>query len=335
MPTITDPAPAKVRAELEKLRARLDETIPAKRLDENLLIATWNLRAFGGLTDKWTASTGDTPKRDLRSVRSIAEIISRFDVIAIQEVRGDIKALRNLLRVLGDQWSFTLTDVCKGKDGNDERMAFLFDTRRVRLSGLACELVLPPEWQGTALGPAATVRQFARTPYAVSFLSAGADYRQTFILVTLHVLFGKKAADRVGELDATARWLADWARDLKGFDQNLVCLGDFNIDRAGDPNYEAFVSTGLRPPKELEGLPRTIFDGEEGPKNFFDQIAWFNGEQGDHVKVPQLSLRYSGRASNFDFTKDLRASLTLEELSWKISDHYPLWCEFLVRDLPA
>jgi endonuclease/exonuclease/phosphatase family metal-dependent hydrolase len=326
VPTITDPAPATVRAELDKLHARLDDTIPAKRLDENLLIGTWNLRAFGGLTDRWTAGADDTPKRDFRSIRSIAEVVSRFDVVAIQEVRGDIKALRALLRVLGDQWAFTLTDVTKGKDGNDERMAFLFDTRRLRLSGLACELVLPPEWGGTAIGPAASMRQFARTPYAVSFLSTGGGYRQTFILVTLHVIYGDKPDDRIGELSAIAQWLAAWAKDLKGFDQNLVCLGDFNIDRMGDPNYEAFASTGLRPPHELEGLPRTIFDS--GTDKYFDQVAWFTGEH----DVPALALHYSGRAANFDFTQDVQTSLTREELSWKISDHYPLWCEFLVRD---
>ena len=73
----------------------------------------------------------------------VAEILSRFDVIAIQEVRGNIKALRWIMRFLGSHWSFLMTDVTRGDRGNQERMAFLFDTRRVQLSGLACELVLP------------------------------------------------------------------------------------------------------------------------------------------------------------------------------------------------
>jgi hypothetical protein len=47
MRSITDPAPEKIRVELHHLRARLDDTIRPKRVDENLLIATWNLRAFG------------------------------------------------------------------------------------------------------------------------------------------------------------------------------------------------------------------------------------------------------------------------------------------------
>jgi hypothetical protein len=36
-----------------------------------------------------------------------------------------------------------LTDVTKGAQGNDERLAFLYDPRRVKPSGRACELLLP------------------------------------------------------------------------------------------------------------------------------------------------------------------------------------------------
>ena len=100
-----------VAAELAGLRAALDQAIPPKALDFNLLIATWNIRSFGNLTEKWHAETNDSPKRDLNALLSIAEIISRFDVIALQEVRGNIKALRHMLKVLGPDWSFTLTDV--------------------------------------------------------------------------------------------------------------------------------------------------------------------------------------------------------------------------------
>jgi len=71
------------------------------------------------------------------------EIISRFDVIALQEVKSNIRALRDTMKVLGNHWGLILTDVTRGDAGNGERMAYLFDTRRVQLSGLACELVVP------------------------------------------------------------------------------------------------------------------------------------------------------------------------------------------------
>ena len=127
------------------LRASLNRTVPAKQANQNLLIATWNLHAFASLNRVWTAGTKDTPKRDLRGLLAIGEILRRFDVVALQEVRGDLRALRDLLRWLGADWAFLMTDVTLGASGNGERMAFLFDTRRVKPSGLACELLIRPE----------------------------------------------------------------------------------------------------------------------------------------------------------------------------------------------
>ncbi|MCA9976427.1 MAG: endonuclease/exonuclease/phosphatase family protein [Anaerolineales bacterium] len=323
MPRITDAPPDEIIAELTQLRAALDRDIPAKALDRNLLIATWNIRAFGDLTEKWQSEPDDTPKRDLHALRCIAEIISRFDVIAIQEVRANIKSLRHMLKYLGKNWGLILTDVTKGSPGNGERLAFVFDRRRVNLSGLASELVVPLE-QLNQIGPDALDKQFARTPYAVSFLSEG----KTFILVTLHVLYGKQAKERVPELKAIAEWLADWAKDINNWDHNLIALGDFNIDRQGDALYDAFVSTGLFIPDDMHHVPRTIFSDAEKPK-FYDQIAWFTEEGG----VPALSLKYI-RGGGFDFTQTALKTLNLTDvqLSWRISDHYPLWVEFAIRE---
>ena len=86
MPQITDAPPVRVQQDLDALAAQLDADIPGKRAD-NLLIATWNIRSFASLTRKWTATSGESPKRDLRGLRAIIEILSRFDVIAIQEVK--------------------------------------------------------------------------------------------------------------------------------------------------------------------------------------------------------------------------------------------------------
>ena len=288
-PVTNEPPPAEVSAiDLTRLRSALDDAenggIPAKALDRNLLIATWNVRAFGDLTEKWESSEEDTPKRDLHSLLSIAEIVARFDVVALQEVKDNLKALRHLLKALGTSWGLSLTDVTEGAPGNGERMAFLFDTRRVVPSGLACEIVVPQE-QLDRIEPGALTRQFARTPYAVSFRSG----TKTFILVTLHVLYGEREEERLPELKAIAEWLAGWARDINGWDHNLIALGDFNIDRRGDALHDAFVSTGLDIPEDLQAVPRTIFDDPGKPhlNKFYDQIAWFMGKNG----LPALSLR--------------------------------------------
>jgi hypothetical protein len=108
----------------------------AKALDRNLLITTWNIRAFGDLIEKWESDEEDTPKRNLHSLLSIAEIVSRLDVVAVQEARENLKLLRHLLKVFGPNWGLSLTDVTEGSPGNGERKTFLFDTRRVVPPGL-------------------------------------------------------------------------------------------------------------------------------------------------------------------------------------------------------
>ena len=111
-----------------------------------------------------------------------------------------------MMSFLGPNWAFLMTDITLGAAGNDESMAFLFDSTRLQPSGLACELVVPPEWLDE-IEPDALKHQFVRTPYAVSFRRKDA----TFILVTLHVDYGDSSTDRIPELKGIARWMADSA----------------------------------------------------------------------------------------------------------------------------
>ncbi|MDO4790760.1 MAG: endonuclease/exonuclease/phosphatase family protein [Porphyromonas sp.] len=318
MATILEIPPQEVQENLNILKRDLDEKIPSKKLDRNLLIASWNIRGFGNLTREWMSTEKDNPKRDLHSVLCIAEILRRFDVIAVQEVKANIRALRDTLKVLGPEWSMILTDVNKGDAGNGERMAYLFDTRRVNLSGLAGELVVPDQWR-TGSKENVMVEQFVRTPYAVSFRSKN----QTFILVTLHVIYGKKSKDRLGELKGIAQWLSSWAKNVNAYHQNLIVLGDFNIDARGDLLDKTFLSEGLYVPEALQNkeVTRSIFDETK----FYDQIAWFNGKNGE----PRLSLEFM-QGGNYDFVPTAlnNRGLTKQKLSFMISDHYPLWAEF-------
>ncbi len=320
MATIHDNPPAAVQADLNSLRAALDAEIPAKTAN-NLLISSWNIRSFSSLTRKWTASGSDSPKRDLRGLRAIIDILSRFDVIAIQEVKGNLRALRDTLSFLGEDWAFLMTDVNIDNAGNNERLAFLFQRSRVHPSGLAAEIVIPPEQLGDS-NPNVLREQFVRPPYAVSFQRGDT----TFILVTLHVIFGGGEEDRLSELQGVADWMADWARRSSRFHHNLLTLGDFNIDREGSAGHDAFTSTGLTVPDVLINQRRTIFDdlGDPDDNAFYDQIAWFS--TGNDALL-NMDLRQGG---SFDFMPHVYSGLNLSRISisFRVSDHYPLWVEF-------
>jgi hypothetical protein len=328
VPAITDPPPADVEAEVDAYKAALAAVVPPKRGD-NLLIGTWNVRAFNRLTSEWRSTTGDSPVRDLSNVLSIVETLRRFDVVAVQEVGSTAEGLLAALTALGEGWAFLVTDVTLGEAGNHERLAFVFDRERLRPSGLACELVVAPEDFGVSTGVLG--RQFARTPYGVSFVREP----NVFTLVTLHVVYGNAPGDRVGELRKIAEWLADWATTGDEWGENVIALGDFNIDRQVDENgdvdelYKAFTETGLKPPDNLNHVPRTIFDDPDpnapaDRRHYYDQIAWFTGQPGG---PPALSLDYRN-SGMFDFTQDLIPAGTEQELSFRMSDHFPLWVEF-------
>lgn len=317
--------PPPIKDEMEALSTALDGVIPAKRAaSRNLIIGTWNIKAFASLSEKWTAADDDSPKRDFRALWLITELVSRFDVIAIQEIKGDLLALRTMIKTLGNGWNFLMTDVTRGDAGNNERLGFIFDAGRVQLSGLAGELVVPDDWE-RVIPSGALQRQFARTPYAVSFRAG----RETFVLVTLHVDYGRSASDRVPELRGIAEWLDSWAGQMDSYGQNLIALGDFNIDRHNDGLWQAFTSTGLTVPDPLHAVKRSIFakDGETTLSKYYDQIAWF--ETGRRRK---LNLEFSN-AGGFDFVPFLYSEREMPKssLQHRLSDHYPLWVEFYCR----
>lgn len=309
------PVPSTVAGDVRRVRAALDAQVPAKT-GTNLLIGTWNLRAFGGLAPTWHSARGDSPQRDWHALSCIAEVVRRFDVTAVQEARRDTTALFALLRLLGGRFKVIASDVTEGGPGNGERLAFLYDAERVQPSGLVGELVLPADTRGR-------VDQFARTPYAAGFVRA----RVEFVLTTVHVLWGKAPADRIGELTAFATWMRRWADRPDDWNRNLMVLGDFNLDRIGDPLFDAFVSTGLWPPAQLDTVPRTIF-GNDRNRHFYDQIAWFSDPARPDAPSLLDGLTSTGRGGTFDFLPHALRNLTKVQVSWRLSDHYPLWLEF-------
>jgi endonuclease/exonuclease/phosphatase family metal-dependent hydrolase len=312
---ITDPIPEEVQKNLAELREELDKAIPiTDTLDRNLIIATWNVRSFGDLTKKWASDDSDKVERDYHSLHCITEIVSRFNVVAFQEVRANLRALRYMLKLLGPNWGLLLTDVNLGARGNWERLAFVFDRRKLELSGLACEIVVPPEYiEKEKIKPDELGRQFARTPYAVAFKTLGMPDKpesvKTFILVTVHVIWGDKVGPRTKEIKAFAQWLSNWANYIHAWDHNLITLGDFNIDKPTSKRFKAFTSTGLSIPEDLKKAKRTI--DTDPTEALYDQIAWFTGEHGN----PALTLKYI-KGGSFDFTKVAlkNRGLTPEEL---------------------
>ena len=315
--------PDAVIAEMRTYSDYLDTVIPPKRnIERNILIATWNIAHFRSLTRRWNSAANDSPRRDYRCLWAITEILSRFDVIAVQEVGADFTALRSAMEVLGPNWSFLMTDRNEGASGNNEHMAFIFDTTRISLSGLAGELVVPDEADEFGFDSGSFKRQFARNPYAVSFRTRDT----TFVLVTAHVDYGDETLERLPELRGIAQWMQSWAAREHRFHHNMMVLGDFNLERSKSELYEAFVSTGLEVPFFLQSHPRTIYARGSDPEasSYHDQIAWFS--QGDAALIG-LEVTKGGIVEIWNRLL-LDLGLSKQSFAFRISDHNPLWLEF-------
>ena len=278
---------ARVAGRLEALRNTLrnhpdgpQRSVPNKNATDTLLLATWNLKEFEG---------GQNDKRTAESYWYIAEIISHFDLIAIQEVGAHLGALNKLQARLGRTWKFVVSDVTEGSAGNQERLAFLFDRRKIRFSGVAGEIVIPPiqDKKGKTIAPA---NQLARTPNIVSFEAGW--FR--FMLSTVHIIWGEGVEEhptRVAEIEALAKFLKDRSEDEAAWSQNLILLGDFNIFSADPANaaFNAIIQNGFQIPQALRNIPPS----NVGKKpRFYDQIA---------LKVRQNHLAPTGRGGVFDY----------------------------------
>lgn len=125
--------PSDVAQELANLSDVLDHQIPSKKLDRNLIVASWNIRELGRSNGKWATTSSDSPKRNRGDIYLIAEILSRFDIVAVQEVQDNLSALREVMKCLGSDWAFHVTDVTEGGAADRERLAYIYPSAPLRL----------------------------------------------------------------------------------------------------------------------------------------------------------------------------------------------------------
>lgn len=311
-------------------KAIVEQNVPHKTLGGDVLIASWNIREF---------DSGKYGQRVIDAYYFIAEILSHFDLIAIQEVNEDLTALDRVRGLLGSWWKYIVTDVsASAGGGNDERMAFLYDGRKVTFDGLAGEIVLPPAKVDSL------VLQFARTPFVCGFRSGWAKID----LCTVHIFYGDDKAiepRRLEEIRKLATFMADRAvkpthRAIAGApmspatSKTMILLGDFNIFANGDATLKAITDAGFVIPKAL--IERS---GSNIAKDkFYDQVAIWRGDRFDETERGGVLDYYDAVFRPED--EEVYETLTVAGKSgrrnyrdWKtyqMSDHLVLWAAFKV-----
>ena len=300
--------PAQIQA-LQQHKAHRE--IPAKQ-QNRLLLGTWNIANFG-----------EQARRD-EDHRLIAEILSWFDIVAVQEVKENFGGLEDVVRLVGPPYRYMMSDVA----GNGERAAFVYDSQKLTRLEEAGEIAIPPRDlpRIKLRGITQKFLGFDRTPYLATF-QAGTF---SFELVNVHLFFGSDSARRDVERRsletyAVARWVDQREKSKWSFTRDIICLGDFNMPmpQPTDPIYEALTKLGLELPNFSTAMGSSVVSDAH-----YDQIAFFPGE---------TRQDFTGLTGVFDFDKVLFPDLWQASqprfrayCKYYMSDHRPMWAQFAI-----
>ncbi len=321
------------------LRKGLSKEIPFKRSDNNLLISSWNIKEFG-----------HTTQRNPEAYFYIAEILNRFDLIAIQEVKSSLKDLNIIVRLLGKDWAYQVNDITEGSSGNSERSAYLFNKKRVELSGVSGEITL---WDD--LTKDSDLKQLKRTPYITGF-KAGWK-KLSLINLHLHPGEGDNNIDlRMKEVKLLLDAIAYKQERNRFWTENMIVLGDFNFyDKTAnkvkdEPAIQLFRDKGFRQIDALIGKDTNASNTEAFDRLFLHVNEFFKIQKDDEGKEiggvfnpynyvfrDEDLLEYKEEMlEDYGGTKDMNNPDNLNKYykhPWRknqLSDHYPIWAEVVI-----
>lgn len=280
--------------------------IPEKSMDR-LLLGSWNIANLG-------LQIRQSDHYDI-----ITEIVSWFDIIAIQEVHDNLEGLRAVESRLPSEYDLVFSD----KGGNSERSAFIYDSQIINRLELVGEIAVPPsDHEDIKIdGVTQKFKGFDRNPYLCSF-----QWKNTvFILITVHSFSGNEVKHdlerRALEAYAIGRYADLRNKSKNAFTKNIIALGDFNIPmiEKGDIVYEALVKRGLKLPEHSTKVWSNI-----SKDKMYDQIAF----------LPSIKSKIEAQGV-FDFDDVIFPVLWQNEtktnfkayLRYYISDHRPLWMQ--------
>ncbi|MHB8903454.1 MAG: endonuclease/exonuclease/phosphatase family protein [Thermoguttaceae bacterium] len=257
------------------------------RPSDRLRIASFNIQVFG------TAKAQKPPVMNV-----LADVIRRFDVVAIQELRTpDPFAMDSLLQLVnqnGGTFQYVVGPRL-GRTASKEQYVFLFDLARVELL---------PDTLLTVSDPQDLLH---REPLIARFRvrASGSAQPFTFILVNIHT----DPDETDTELDALggvfrAIQQNPWQED------DVILLGDLNVD------YRKMGNLGMLPDIAwtIQGQPTNTRGLESYDNIVFNRVA---------------TCEFTGTSGVLNLQEEYR--LTTEQ-ALEVSDHQPIWAEFNVTE---
>ncbi|MBL4708418.1 MAG: endonuclease/exonuclease/phosphatase family protein [Flavobacteriales bacterium] len=317
-----------------------NRNVPQGNQPSKLLLASWNI-----------ANLGDQKRSD-NDLKLIAHILSRFDLIAVQEVKGNYLNFKKVVDFMNGGFKFIFSDTA----GNNERLAFVYRENKVKLGELFAEVAIPSKdyIKKTVVVPWTFRREkraetfydqiftaFDRNPFVGTFSCENLD----FMIANVHLYYGAKRNSktsedrakyvrRVLEVYTLSNWAKKRARSKSSYDNDIILVGDMNIPemKKNDFAYKALKSSGLQPVNFYSNTGGSNLNNDKT----YDQLAMTPGNLKNRIV----------RQDVFDFDngifRDLWDTAEIERpkkpavyfnkyMRAYVSDHRPLWLQLDVE----
>ena len=275
---------------------------------DEIKVASWNIQQLGQTKVGINESQSKTTKARTEyhkandTIGKIAEIMKKgkFDMVAIQEVQdAKFETLPELSATLGSDWAY-IESKRTGRGKKEQYAIFFNPVKLTPKDTIHLYDDMEDDWDN-----------FSRDPGYASF-----SYRDfEFIIITCHLDPAQHAAYETARLDDVYE-----AVKRKTGNSNIFVLGDFNLEDG--PADIAFQDAGLL---DVENYPKmkAVLDAThdttvagENDETTLDNILFDSG---------QFELKEKGV---YRFDDELG-----EGYNKDISDHYPVWAIFEIRDI--
>lgn len=260
---------------------------PPDRAGGTIRIASFNIQVFG---------ESKLAKTEVMHV--LAEVVRRFDVVAIQEIRSSTQDIMprflQLINAEGGSYDFVIGPRL-GRTSSKEQYAFVFNRASVELVPGSVYTVDDPD------------DRLHREPLVAGFSVRGPPAAQafTFTLIDIHT----DPDEVVKELDALDD-VYRAVRDDGRHEDDVILLGDLNTDDAhlGELGQMPYLMAAIsKTPSNTRGTK--LYDNL-----IFDRRA---------------TSEFTGRSGVLNLMHEYQLSL---QQALEVSDHFPVWGEFSVYE---
>lgn len=259
---------------------------PAAAAGETITIASFNIQVFGS-----------TKLAKPEVMQVLAEVVRRFDIVAIQEVRAtDQTVVAQFVELINSDGSTYqhLLGPRLGRTSSKEQYATIYDAARIEL--LPSSVYTIPDPQDL----------LHREPLVAMFRVRGVDAQPfSFSLVNIHT----DPDETDIELNVLDDAFVAVQRDGSGQD-DVILLGDLNVDEYHLGQLGQLPNIGWA----ITGVPTNTRRDKQYDNIVFDRAA---------------TREFTGRWGVLDLEAEF--GLTRQQ-ALDVSDHLPVWAEFSSRE---